>query len=589
MTQTAIADITSTLNNDRSLLEKRNKICEGRKKRRGVNRHVYLAVEDMLSNLNLPIRPEDELNIYVLSSAPEEVYNRLKSVYHRSTCNYFNAVCGEVLWEHFHDKSFADVALSCYWRELEDPSANDEYFFVQIILSISRIYSKYRARNFDYPSFCNMAIAYVLEHLNETGYYPLFIIRALLKCKTCLPDIENTLKRAIEYYREINDHNKSIDYMECLEQHYVTKKCSNDVQILRCEMAKEYEKNADTLDWSIPANAHAIIQQIHNAMNMWQRANVEQSATERQRLSKRILPIKQLALEKMQYIQSETIDLTSSVEHIRTLIKNSSFEQIIANLAYIIPLQTVDGLKSKIEQEGFMLSSLFATTVIDEGGRIRCIIPAASNPSSQEKYFILEHRAAEEYTMIADAFIKRYIWIAKESISFTAENLRFLVENNAFIPPDRSDSFLKGLLAGFDFDLVTAMSILMPQIENAVRCLAEECGAVVYKTLANGVEECLSMESILKLPEIVECLDEDFLFNLKLFFTSDYGYGMRNIVSHGLDSDKAIQSASCLAVWWFVLHICCLFSPSLHNRLCKQHAAQKEDIALATDNKEICN
>lgn len=82
------------------------------------------------------------------------------------------------------------------------------------------------------------------------------------------------------------------------------------------------------------------------------------------------------------------------------------------------------------------------------------------------------------------------------------------------------------LVAGFQLDLITAMSILMPQIENAIRCMVSECGVVVYKNYDDGVEECLSLDVILRLPEVEELFEEDFLFNLKVFFTSDYGFGM---------------------------------------------------------------
>ena len=153
---------------------------------------------------------------------------------------------------------------------------------------------------------------------------------------------------------------------------------------------------------------------------------------------------------------------------------------------------------------------------------------------------------------------------------FNEENLLFLVDDNIFIPSDRKNTFLKGLVAGFNLDLSTSMHLLMPQVENSIRCLAQECGAVVYKTDKNGVEACLSLESILKLPEVIDCLDETFLFNLRLFYTSDYGFGMRNTVSHSLYSDDELQSSSSLIVWWFTLKICCMFSKNLTVRVSKQ-------------------
>ena len=114
----------------------------------------------------------------------------------------------------------------------------------------------------------------------------------------------------------------------------------------------------------------------------------------------------------------------------------------------------------------------------------------------------------------------------------------------------------------------------MPQVENAIRCLAELCGAVVYKTDFKGNEEWLSLDSILNLEELQESIDPELLFNMRVFYTSPYGIGMRDIIGHGLRSDKGLQSADCLAVWWFTLHLVCLFSPELYKKNYEQKQTQ---------------
>ena len=190
----------------------------------------------------------------------------------------------------------------------------------------------------------------------------------------------------------------------------------------------------------------------------------------------------------------------------------------------------------------------------------------------------MEHDAARRYSIISEMFIGRAVSIANDIFTFSEDALRFVVDDNAFIPNDRKNSFLKGLAAGFNYDFQTAMSVLMPQVENAVRELAVACGAVVFKTNERGIEECLSMESVLAQPEVVECLDDTFLFNLRLFYVSEYGFGMRNLVSHGLLSDAELNNSHCLAVWWFTLRICCTYSRELNKRLLDQHHSNTEAI-----------
>ena len=61
---------------------------------------------------------------------------------------------------------------------------------------------------------------------------------------------------------------------------------------------------------------------------------------------------------------------------------------------------------------------------------------------------------------------------------------------------------------------MTALSILIPQIENAVRYLAVECGEPVYNMNEEGIEEVKPMHAVLELEGVKESLDEDLIFAL---------------------------------------------------------------------------
>jgi len=220
-----------------------------------------------------------------------------------------------------------------------------------------------------------------------------------------------------------------------------------------------------------------------------------------------------------------------------------------------------------MKNSSFITQWLFTTNKLDSAGRVKCIVPSFLGATEKEICSILEHKASEEYLFCADAFIKNYLLKVKERFSFTEDDLSFLIEDNIFVPKNRKKTFLKGIVAGFNLELSTAMHLLMPQVENSIRNIVQECGAVVYKTERDGTESCLGLKSILTALEAKECFDETFLFNLKLFYVSDYGFGMRNEVCHSLYSDDELQSAQSLAVWWFTFRVLCMFSPKLYQRL----------------------
>ena len=310
-------------------------------------------------------------------------------------------------------------------------------------------------------------------------------------------------------------------------------------------------------------------------MNEWAKSKDEAAQRERQRLAKRIVPVKKMLVDSMKPIHSSPIDLSKFIKEAKKRFKSVTIEQGIRILLGCNVVQGIKEIEDRISTQGFSFRDLIATTKIDRDGRIKCIVPAVADAKGDDHIAVLYHEAEEYSSLVADMQLLRLLMIMKKCFSIDEASLDFLVNENAFVPEDRKTSFLKGLVAGFNLDFITAMSILMPQIENAIRCLAENCGAVVYKTKENGIEECLGLNSVLNLPELKECLDENFIFHLNAFFNSEYGFNMRNDVCHGLLTDAELQSSRSIAVWWFVLYLCCLFSPEFHLRIEQQNKSQK--------------
>lgn len=563
-------EIILVLNNDTSLENKRILLQQISKNRRGTNRVLLSVIIQILSKNILPLHYSKSLEDMIYVDLSEPIYTKLNKILGKAQCQYFNAICSELLWNHNHNTAMAKKAVESYLKEIETPTHNDKYGYVRMSLGICRIYSKYKLPFFDYEIFLRKALLYVEKNLDEDNYAVLFLLKALSAINKHVDLLANTYKKAICYYETNNMHEKANEFLEDLEQLLKNTDNKHEISQLKEKIATNYEKATDKYDWDDPSSSFKIIALIHKAMAAWDRTNNAKSKTERNRLAKRIEPVKKLSIKNLVSFKGPSIDIREWIDHIKEFIDASSFEMVLYRLCNIIKLKNQKETYNKHKSEDFSFSSMFGEKVLDQNGRTKCIIPSALTTCEDEICAIIEHEIYKEYNLAADLFIKRYLWIAKESFDFSEENLAFLVEDNAFIPSDRKTTILKGLIAGFNLDLSTAMHLLMPQLENCVRCLAQECGAIVYKTEKNGIESCLSFESILKLPEVIECFEETFLFNLRLFYTSPYAFGMRNNVCHGLYSDDELQSSESLAVWWFTLKICCMFSKNLDERLLSQ-------------------
>ena len=569
MNKQLLLDIVSILNNPTSLENKQLELFNFQKRRRGNNKRLLYIVGKLLDEDILPIHFSDSIDVFCLQNTTDDIYQALKTILEKSKCLLFNSICAEILWMHFHEKSFAAKAIKSYASVLDDISPDDEMNQTRISLSICRIYSKYKTTDFAFEPFFDKMISFVSSSYDVPGFCILFILNGLSECGEKYETLNQAYENAILYCENQKKFERAISFLEGLET-LLDKYKKEDKKSVLIRIAKNYENEADLLNWDDISNSHRIISLLHKAMNTWERANSPESHKERKRIAKRLIPVKKNSLKALQTIKSNPVDISDWLESVESFIEDATLEAVIYRLAEFVPLKSFKDLKASHNSSGSFFADFFQTTITDGDGRITCIIPAAGTAKGEELTAVLEHEGSKYYSMIADGFIQRYLWLCRKKFNFTEENLSFLVEDNMFIPENRKSTFLKGLVAGFNLELPTAMHLLMPQIENAIRCLAQECGAVVYKTHKDGVEECLSLESILKTPEVIDCFEETFLFNLKLFYLSEYGFGMRNIVGHGLNSDKELQSSASLATWWFTLKICCMYSSELTIRLNQQ-------------------
>lgn len=122
----------------------------------------------------------------------------------------------------------------------------------------------------------------------------------------------------------------------------------------------------------------------------------------------------------------------------------------------------------------------------------------------------------------------------------TDDVLRFLYKSPLFIP-EREGFYRRGLDAYFIGDHLTAIHVLIPQIEHALRNLLGFCGQATSKAMRSkkGVMQEKSLTDILESEEAVkeffkriQC--EDWHLYLRTFLTDPRGHNLRNRLSHGL-------------------------------------------------------
>ncbi len=135
------------------------------------------------------------------------------------------------------------------------------------------------------------------------------------------------------------------------------------------------------------------------------------------------------------------------------------------------------------------------------------------------------------------------------------------VRDNPLVPQGREEFFARGLQAGFRGDFAAAVHLLVPQVENSVRYLLEQCDVITSGLDGEGIQDERDLNRTLRLPEfagpLATALGGDTVFDLRGLLIERYGSNLRNDMAHGLLDYEAFYSGSAIYFWWLTLRLCC--------------------------------
>lgn len=138
------------------------------------------------------------------------------------------------------------------------------------------------------------------------------------------------------------------------------------------------------------------------------------------------------------------------------------------------------------------------------------------------------------------------------------------------VPKDRAYLFGKALFAGYDRDFVTALHLLVPQIENMVRYHLNQYGAETTTLDSNGIATEVGLSNLIDMPQAEEIFGADFCCETRMLFCDSSGANLRNNLAHGLLDDGECQSVAAVYAWWLGLRM-------VFHMFWKAHKAARDD------------
>lgn len=498
----------------------------------------------------------------------------LKNILEYPIANINKAKNNDFLWVVDRDFVAAKQAEELYRIHIESTQEFDYNFMaINRLVSISK---NIHSRNID-ESIRSRLLLRVLDQYNNGDHGKiLHLIRTAANENVDEDYLLQYTEKILNLYDDKSyDYHIIGEFCDILEQLYckkfrwTKKKCISEPKLIEIRKRKVRaimmaEKILDT------AEAGSLIRSItflKKAINILK--TIEGTETERKELLKQIDEMEKKMVSNIPVFSSRQ----DNREVVRQLLKQLEVldkEEIICYFALFIPIPERKRVEQSVTSSvndflGF--GTLFPIGILGKDGKSiaksRPIKKCNDEVDLGAFQDALEHRTSELMDFFSQIMVWNTLNYIRSKFVIEEKDIREIVENSVIVPMDRKEAYIKGLMAGFFGDFLTALYILIPQVENSIRELAIQCGEPVYNLNENGIEELKTMHAVLELEGVKECLDDDFLLAIKTIFCSKFGFNMRNDIAHGLVADKQFNSYKVLYTWWFILKMCYMFCGKL--------------------------
>ena len=208
---------------------------------------------------------------------------------------------------------------------------------------------------------------------------------------------------------------------------------------------------------------------------------------------------------------------------------------------------------------------LISTVGMDQEGKASSHAPAAFTGDTREI------RTAKEAELYQEAARNRQIAVLalidparRQVLSehvVRLDDWRAFTTDNPFVPVGREEIFARGMDAGMNGDFLVAVSLLTPQVENAVRIVLKKAGVVTSKIDMRNVEQERVLGALLDMDEAERVFGRDLMFDLRGLLVEKFGSNMRNELAHGLLDLDDFKGPDAEYLWWCALRL--MFLPSL--------------------------
>jgi tetratricopeptide (TPR) repeat protein len=547
--------------------ELKDRITEGETKD---SIQVVINVLSYHMNLKNPKQPFEPYAIFggkrtaALEDLTQFELTFLGDIYSKISDSEFKARIGDVIWTIDKQYKLGIEAIDLYLmaaNKLEDwdhwPSCYDR---IKRALQLAMSLGKNNGKLDEVNDYIKTLI------LNINGEDPLFLTGRLIELLIDQKDVDikpfiEIIEKKIERNTNLNEFNQSRYYLELKNKCFKKLGLKQQAEETVKRIANSYEVEVGVLKEKGSDNYLLMIKHLEDAIKTYRTVSGMKKKIDK--LLIEMEPYKKKVSENLKEFSYQT-DISHIVKEIEKSFKKINKLESIYKLAYIKRIVPKRNLREQVEKRISPLDFIASTEMIDNNGRRIVNMPDLLSGTEEEKekafdaYMLQE--AANNHSYTGSILIGNALRIIREEHEISRSDLENIVRDNLFIPKGRELIYRDGLFEGFQGNFLTAIHILIPQLENSFREFARLCGDLVTTFEDDGKEQVKSLNSIFELPKFIDAYDEDLIFDLRSLLTEKYGSNIRNKLAHGLLTYEEASSSIAVYVWWISLRLCCMYS-----------------------------
>ena len=285
----------------------------------------------------------------------------------------------------------------------------------------------------------------------------------------------------------------------------------------------------DACDDVAPIQASSWLQHVHNiyvSFNM--KSDIE-------RVTRKITEIGPKVVDSMQSF-SHSIEIPKEqLEAYLDSMTNGGLENTLVRIAaHFIPKK--DQVEEQVLElaKNYPLTYFFTKTIQDHKGRP--IATIGSVEDDLEGHVI--HQLSSNLNTNA-FFLRHSLKKALEVYNIKVQDLTDFVLASPIFEETKKDLIHAGLQAYLDQDYISAIHILVPQTEAAIRSLVELTGGATSKRNRQGGLQLRTFDDLLRDEKVQECFGLDLSFYFRILLTEQRGWNIRNDVCHAISPSEA--------------------------------------------------